>query len=75
MTSDVEAIEYEEVVVDPGHEIIPDLVLDATGDYVYVTSKRQVFKVKVENCSKYTNCSVCLETRDPYCGWCSLEKR
>lgn len=23
----------------------------------------------------YTNCSSCLESRDPFCGWCSLEKR
>ena len=35
----------------------------------------QISKVRVEHCSTYTNCSSCLEARDPYCGWCSLEKR
>lgn len=31
--------------------------------------------MRVEHCSMYTNCSSCLESRDPFCGWCSLEKR
>lgn len=31
--------------------------------------------MRVEHCSIYTNCSTCLESRDPFCGWCSLEKR
>lgn len=29
----------------------------------------------MEHCSIYTNCSSCLESRDPFCGWCSLEKK
>lgn len=35
----------------------------------------QVTKLRVEHCGIYTNCSSCLESRDPFCGWCSLEKR
>lgn len=35
----------------------------------------QISKLKVEHCSSYSNCSACLESKDPYCGWCSLEKR
>ena len=31
--------------------------------------------MRVEHCASYANCSSCLEARDPYCGWCSLEKR
>ncbi|KAK6619959.1 hypothetical protein RUM44_006359 [Polyplax serrata] len=40
-----------------------------------VVSVEQITKVKIEDCGSYTNCSACLEARDPYCGWCSLEKR
>lgn len=29
----------------------------------------------MEHCSSYPNCSACLESKDPYCGWCSLEKK
>lgn len=29
----------------------------------------------MEHCAAFTNCSSCLESRDPFCGWCSLEKR
>ncbi|KAF2368826.1 Plexin repeat [Trinorchestia longiramus] len=32
-------------------------------------------KVAVQSCHAYTDCNSCLEARDPYCGWCSLEKR
>lgn len=35
----------------------------------------QVLKVRVEHCYSFTNCSSCLEANDPYCGWCSLERR
>nr|CAD7394698.1 unnamed protein product [Timema cristinae] len=35
----------------------------------------RISKVKIWHCSSYINCSTCLEAKDPYCGWCSLEKR
>ena len=35
----------------------------------------QASKVAVQSCSSYTTCSSCLSAKDPYCGWCSLEKR
>lgn len=38
-------------------------------------SNIQLTKLRVEHCADYTNCSRCLESRDPFCGWCSLEKR
>jgi hypothetical protein len=31
--------------------------------------------MRVEHCGVYTTCSSCLESRDPFCGWCSLEKK
>ncbi|XP_030748718.1 plexin-B isoform X2 [Sitophilus oryzae] len=67
--------EYEQVLVDPGNPILPDTTLSPTGDYLYVLSGSKVSKINVEHCSTYTNCSTCLESKDPYCGWCSLEKR
>ena len=35
----------------------------------------QISKVAVEHCRQHTKCSDCLNDGDPYCGWCSLEKR
>ncbi|XP_022914955.1 plexin-B isoform X2 [Onthophagus taurus] len=67
--------EYEEVTVDHGHPILPDTTLSPLGDYLYVLSTSKISKINVEHCSSYTNCSECLESHDPYCGWCSLEKR
>ncbi|XP_066158609.1 plexin-B [Euwallacea fornicatus] len=67
--------EYDEVLVDAGYPILPDTTLSPTGDYLYVLSTSKVSKISVEHCSTYTNCSTCLESKDPYCGWCSLEKR
>lgn len=67
--------EYEEVVVDDGHAVLPDTTLSPSGDYLYVLSASKVSKINVEHCSSYGNCSACLESKDPYCGWCSLEKK
>ncbi|CAG0883072.1 unnamed protein product [Cyprideis torosa] len=69
------ALAYETIPVDPGFSILPDMAMDLTHTFLYVMSHRRISKVRVENCVQYTNCSGCLQTRDPYCGWCSLEKR
>ncbi|XP_045114407.1 plexin-B-like isoform X2 [Portunus trituberculatus] len=70
-----EAAEYEEVGVDRGFPLLPDMRFDKHRRFLYVISSSKASKVKVESCSSYTNCSSCLTARDPYCGWCSLEKR
>ncbi|XP_068214934.1 plexin-B isoform X1 [Palaemon carinicauda] len=70
-----DAAEYGEDVIDEGSRVLPDMVLDATGTHLFVLTTTRVTKYRVESCSAKTNCSSCLGARDPYCGWCSLEKR
>ncbi|XP_064537604.1 plexin-B [Drosophila montana] len=67
--------EYEEIVVDAGSRILPNTMMSPKKDFLYVLSKRKITKLRIEHCSVYSNCSACLESRDPFCGWCSLEKR
>lgn len=67
--------EYERVIVDKGHAILPDTALSPKQDYLYVLSTKSISKMQIEHCGTYTNCSSCLDSRDPFCGWCSLEKR
>ncbi|XP_033168193.1 plexin-B [Drosophila mauritiana] len=67
--------EYEEIVVDAGNRILPNTMMSPKNDFLYVLSQRKITKLRIEHCSVYTNCSACLESRDPFCGWCSLEKR
>lgn len=67
--------EYESVEIDPGNKILPDTMLSPKHDYLYVLSAKKLTKLSVEHCSAYLNCSSCLESHDPFCGWCSLEKR
>lgn len=35
----------------------------------------QVFRLPVQECLRYENCTQCLGSRDPYCGWCIVEGR
>uniref|UniRef100_A0A182RW53 Sema domain-containing protein n=1 Tax=Anopheles funestus TaxID=62324 RepID=A0A182RW53_ANOFN len=71
-----EAGEYERLLVDEEClSILPDTMFAPSNDHLYVLSERKVIKMKVEHCGTFGNCSACLESRDPYCGWCSLEKR
>jgi len=70
------ATEFEDLTVDAGGErLLPDMQTDASGEHLYTISPSKISKVRVEHCASYTNCSSCLQARDPYCGWCSLEKR
>lgn len=75
LLSGAEATVYESIVVDKGQKLLPDTTIAPGGAYLYVLSTSKITKVKVEHCSGYTNCSSCLDARDPYCGWCSLEKK
>lgn len=67
--------EYEEIAVDAGSPILPNTMMSPKKDFLYVLSTRKITKLRIEHCSVYSNCSACLESRDPFCGWCSLEKR
>lgn len=67
--------EYESKVIDKGNAILPDTMLSPKQDYLYVLSTKSITKMQIEHCGTYANCSSCLESRDPFCGWCSLEKR
>ena len=75
LLSGSEASVYETIEIDKGQKILPDTLVDPSGNNLYVLSNSHVSKVRVEHCSSYANCSSCLEAGDPYCGWCSLEKR
>ncbi|XP_063883556.1 LOW QUALITY PROTEIN: plexin-B-like [Scylla paramamosain] len=70
-----DAAEYGEDVIDPGSRVLPDMTLDNPGAHLFILTTTKVTKYRVEDCASYTNCSSCLGARDPYCGWCSLEKR
>ncbi|EZA53760.1 Plexin-B [Ooceraea biroi] len=75
LLSGTETFVYESVTIDKGQKLLPDTLISPDGEYIYVLSTSKISKVKVEHCSGYTNCSSCLDAKDPYCGWCSLEKR
>ncbi|XP_067915723.1 uncharacterized protein [Heterodontus francisci] len=32
-------------------------------------------RIKVAACARYSSCTGCLSAHDPFCGWCTLEKR
>ncbi|KAM7309177.1 plexin-B [Ixodes scapularis] len=75
LTNQGRAEEFEEVVIDSGKSILADMEVDTTGHYVYVASPYKVSRIRVDRCQQYNTCDQCLQARNPYCGWCSLEKR
>ncbi|KAL1130244.1 hypothetical protein AAG570_013182 [Ranatra chinensis] len=75
LVSPSSASEYEEIHVNPGRTVLPDTNISPFGEHLYVLTTTRVFKLAVEHCNTYSNCSACLEAKDPYCGWCSLERR
>jgi len=75
LISEPSAGEYDKVEVDPENSILPDTMVAPDQDFLFVLSRKKITKLRIENCASHTTCSSCLESKDPFCGWCSLEKR
>lgn len=67
--------EYSREVLLPGQTIMPDTTFSSHKHSLYVLATNEIVEIPTERCSEYSNCSGCLESNDPHCGWCSLEKR
>ena len=37
--------------------------------YLFLTTEDSVLSIPLGNCSRYTGCFSCLDSKDPYCGW------
>ncbi|XP_029428513.1 plexin-A2 isoform X1 [Rhinatrema bivittatum] len=66
-------VQYETLpVVKDGSSVLRDMAFSLGQKYLYVMSRRQVWRVPVESCEQYTSCRECLSSGDPHCGWCVL---
>ena len=68
-------VEYSDIVVDQGHAVSSDILFDLKRENVFVMTDKKLSKVRVQDCSVFTSCGECLGSKDPYCGWCSLENK
>ncbi|XP_041349841.1 plexin-B-like isoform X2 [Gigantopelta aegis] len=75
LDSSIKSREYSEIVVDQGSSVNQDMHFDRLHEHIYVMTRNNITKLKVHECNSYKSCSECLVDGDPYCGWCSLEKR
>uniref|UniRef100_A0A1B6CQ54 Sema domain-containing protein n=1 Tax=Clastoptera arizonana TaxID=38151 RepID=A0A1B6CQ54_9HEMI len=69
------AQEYNDLLVVEESPVNADLRFDNLLMNLYVMTERRVSKVKVQECSVFKTCWDCLNAKDPYCGWCSLENK
>ncbi|KAL5259585.1 hypothetical protein ACHWQZ_G009888 [Mnemiopsis leidyi] len=54
---------------------LEELALSKDNDYVFAMATDQLVKVPVAECGTYDNCSSCISSNNPYCGWCVLKNR
>ncbi|KAI7793973.1 plexin-B1 isoform X2 [Triplophysa rosa] len=66
---------YSTVLIQAGTAINSDLLLDSSHKHLYIMTGNSVEKRPVAECEKHTDCTSCLEAKDPYCGWCVLDGR
>lgn len=73
--SGTSAIEYADIKIHENSTVNADMHFDLPELNLYVMSKSRVTKMKVYDCTVFSNCAECLGAKDPYCGWCSLENK
>lgn len=73
--SGTSAIEYADIKIHENSPVNADMHFDLPELNLYVMTKNRVTKVKVYDCTVFSNCAECLGAKDPYCGWCSLENK
>lgn len=69
------ALEYSREVLISDQKILPDSTMTPNQRSLYILAQNTIVQLSAERCSEHGNCSSCLESNDPHCGWCSLEKR
>ncbi|XP_038069370.1 plexin-B-like [Patiria miniata] len=70
---------YERISVDTS-PVLPDIKVNESTRVLFLLTEQKLVKLRVENCGQYTSCETCIGTDagndgDPYCGWCTLERR
>ena len=62
--------EVEELVIDKGHQINPDMAFDPQIEFVYVMTDKKLVKILIRGCPIVSTCHECLALQNPFCGWC-----
>lgn len=47
----------------------------AGSERFYVMTPAVIVGLPLFDCSKYETCTECLNSNDPFCGWCTLENK
>ncbi|XP_036134142.1 plexin-B2 [Molossus molossus] len=68
-------VEYGSIPVEINKRVKQDMVLSADRASLYVMTQDKVFRLPVQECASYLNCTQCLSSQDPYCGWCIVKGR
>ncbi|CAD6194251.1 unnamed protein product [Caenorhabditis auriculariae] len=51
--------------------VLADMEFSGSGKFIYVLTPSKVLKIATSRCESLSNsCDGCLQSRDPYCGWC-----
>ncbi|XP_071816262.1 plexin-B-like isoform X3 [Apostichopus japonicus] len=59
--------------------VLSDTWISNDNESIMVLTERKLIELSILNCSQYQTCDECIKPGsiggDPYCGWCTLEKR
>ncbi|XP_033120025.1 plexin-A4-like isoform X2 [Anneissia japonica] len=80
LVSNVSARMFEDVTLAEGSTVRSDMFVSVDNKTLLALTENKLFKLRVENCTQYTTCNECIgqeagKDGDPYCGWCTLERK
>ena len=48
---------------------------DVSNQRIYAMTPAVIVGLPLFDCSQYKTCNSCLESKDPFCGWCTFENK
>ncbi|XP_065209801.1 plexin-A3-like [Planococcus citri] len=64
---------YANITIDKNS--IDFMMFDSKKNFLYAMTPYKLAKIKIHNCDEYNTPYICLDAKDPYCGWCFPSNR
>ncbi|EDV25223.1 uncharacterized protein TRIADDRAFT_56943 [Trichoplax adhaerens] len=74
VNSATSASQYQDLTIDQNYPII-SMKYTKNKNSIYTLSTTKLVLIPVHDCNTHKNCDNCMNSKDPYCGWCTIANK